>query len=255
MHMSTSIVLLLLCMMLLWWWLLCIFKSNFGLNFSLQVVLRITWIVTISPESFGINLQPPFITMLIGSIEIYRRFQWNVLRMEHEFANNCDNFRVTKEIPLPGKQRSLFATHDAGCCYGLCDKVDKREESSVPDLDTPSLSRSSSLSKIKGKNVSAPSIARLLSSAETLSKESDSIHSVEESRDTFYNITEEEAESISTFELPPTRSTLATSPGHNLTVFPAAGLSWAAAAGAVTTITPTPTSVALTVADVYGEAS
>jgi hypothetical protein len=152
---------------------------------AVNVVLRVTWIVTISPSSFGINLQPPFITMFIGSIEIYRRFQWNILRMENEFANNCDNFRVTKEIPLPGKQRSLFATRDAGCCYGICD--DKVEVE-------PTLSHSPSVGRLtKGKgSVSAPSIAHLLTGRSSPTRVT-----------TVATITEEEAESINTFELPP----------------------------------------------------
>ncbi len=52
----------------------------------LNLLLRVSWIVTVSPVSFGINISPPFLTMLVAALEIYRRFQWNIFR--------CDWLRV-----------------------------------------------------------------------------------------------------------------------------------------------------------------
>jgi hypothetical protein len=36
---------------------------------------------------------------LFSILELYRRFQWNVLRLENEHLNNCGQFRAIVEIP------------------------------------------------------------------------------------------------------------------------------------------------------------
>lgn len=66
-----------------------------------NAVMRVVWIVNISPNTFGINLSPPFLTMLVAAIEIGRRFQWNVFRLENEFLNNCGKFRAVNVVPIP----------------------------------------------------------------------------------------------------------------------------------------------------------
>jgi hypothetical protein len=66
-----------------------------------NAMMRVVWIVNISPNTFGINLSPPFLTMLVAAVEICRRFQWNVFRLENEFLNNCGKFRAVNVVPIP----------------------------------------------------------------------------------------------------------------------------------------------------------
>jgi hypothetical protein len=66
-----------------------------------NAVMRVVWIVTISPNSFGINISPPFLTMLVAAIEIFRRFQWNIFRIEDEFLKNCGKGRAINVVSIP----------------------------------------------------------------------------------------------------------------------------------------------------------
>lgn len=38
---------------------------------------------------------------VLAIAEVYRRVIWNVIRLENEHLNNCDEFRATKDVPLP----------------------------------------------------------------------------------------------------------------------------------------------------------
>jgi hypothetical protein len=38
----------------------------------------------------------------LGVIEVLRRGQWNFLRMENEHHGNVDQYRATRDVPLPG---------------------------------------------------------------------------------------------------------------------------------------------------------
>jgi hypothetical protein len=64
-------------------------------------VLRITWIINMSPNQYGLWLDFRVVAFTLAILEVYRRFQWNLIRMENEHINNCGMFRATKQIPLP----------------------------------------------------------------------------------------------------------------------------------------------------------
>ena len=76
-----------------WTYYLAIF-SNF--------VLRFVWVLTLAPNltaTFdGVGLLLPFI---FGLCEVFRRFQWNLYRLENDQITNCGNFRPIVEVPLP----------------------------------------------------------------------------------------------------------------------------------------------------------
>ncbi|KAJ7033656.1 hypothetical protein C8F04DRAFT_1103695 [Mycena alexandri] len=40
-------------------------------------------------------------TFIGGSFEMLRRWQWNFYRVENEHLGNVDQYRVTREVPLP----------------------------------------------------------------------------------------------------------------------------------------------------------
>jgi hypothetical protein len=61
-----------------------------------NALMRIIWIVNISPESFGINISPPFLTMLVAAIEIFRYedvdFDHSVENLIILIHSGCDCF-------------------------------------------------------------------------------------------------------------------------------------------------------------------
>lgn len=56
------------------------------------------WIFTTS-ASYGASFNREMSVLFLSIMEIYRRGQWNVLRLENEHYNNCGKFRAFKEIP------------------------------------------------------------------------------------------------------------------------------------------------------------
>ncbi|KAF2073107.1 hypothetical protein CYY_005576 [Polysphondylium violaceum] len=62
---------------------------------------RLTWTLTKSLPQLTKILPSYKLIVIIGIVEIMRRGQWNLYRLENEHLNNCGKFRVTREIPLP----------------------------------------------------------------------------------------------------------------------------------------------------------
>eukprot|EP00736_Rhodelphis_marinus_P008273 Rmarinus@m.8868 len=62
--------------------------------------LRILWIFTISPHSFSVYWHHDFVFFFVSCLEVFRRMQWAIFRVENEHLNNCGKFRVVREIPL-----------------------------------------------------------------------------------------------------------------------------------------------------------
>ncbi|THH32928.1 hypothetical protein EUX98_g1237 [Antrodiella citrinella] len=62
-----------------------------------NVLLRFSWVFYI-PEKGPNFLLRTFITAML---EVLRRWQWNFFRLENEHLGNVDQYRVTREVPLP----------------------------------------------------------------------------------------------------------------------------------------------------------
>ncbi|CDO74587.1 hypothetical protein BN946_scf184583.g14 [Trametes cinnabarina] len=62
-----------------------------------NVLIRFIWVFYIPEDG------PDFIirTFIAGMLEALRRWQWNFLRLENEHLGNIDQYRVTREVPLP----------------------------------------------------------------------------------------------------------------------------------------------------------
>jgi xenotropic and polytropic retrovirus receptor 1 len=69
---------------------------------AVNLVLRVSWVMTIAPHSFGLDGFPKeaLYTTLAG-VEIFRRGVWNLLRLENEQLNNCGQYRAVVNVPLP----------------------------------------------------------------------------------------------------------------------------------------------------------
>ncbi|KAF8966563.1 EXS-domain-containing protein, partial [Flammula alnicola] len=62
-----------------------------------NILLRFIWVIYI-PKS-GPNMMVR--TFIGGFLEMLRRWQWNFYRLENEHLGNMDQYRVTREVPLP----------------------------------------------------------------------------------------------------------------------------------------------------------
>jgi hypothetical protein len=61
------------------------------------VIIRFVWIGYIPRSGFGFRIRAFAFAML----EMLRRWQWNFLRVETEQVGNTDQYRISKDIPLP----------------------------------------------------------------------------------------------------------------------------------------------------------
>uniref|UniRef100_A0A0W0FTA8 Signal transduction protein n=1 Tax=Moniliophthora roreri TaxID=221103 RepID=A0A0W0FTA8_MONRR len=62
-----------------------------------NVLIRFIWVIYIPSMGPDIYLRQFIAAML----EILRRWQWNFYRLENEHLGNMDQYRVTREVPLP----------------------------------------------------------------------------------------------------------------------------------------------------------
>ncbi|EIM89067.1 EXS-domain-containing protein [Stereum hirsutum FP-91666 SS1] len=62
-----------------------------------NILIRFIWVLYIPDAGPGM----PFRTWITGMLEILRRWQWNFYRLENEHLGNMDQYRITREVPLP----------------------------------------------------------------------------------------------------------------------------------------------------------
>ncbi|KDR80317.1 hypothetical protein GALMADRAFT_62135, partial [Galerina marginata CBS 339.88] len=62
-----------------------------------NILIRFIWVIYI--PSNGPNMMVR--TFIAGFLEMLRRWQWNFYRLENEHLGNMDQYRVTREVPLP----------------------------------------------------------------------------------------------------------------------------------------------------------
>ncbi|KAK0564716.1 Xenotropic and polytropic retrovirus receptor 1 [Tilletia horrida] len=62
-----------------------------------NVIIRSSWVIYLLP---GPALTP-LRAFIIALLEMLRRWQWNMYRLENEHLGNADDFRVVKDVPLP----------------------------------------------------------------------------------------------------------------------------------------------------------
>jgi hypothetical protein len=93
--------------------------------------LRINWILLISPAQWGIVVDGRIIAFAFAVLEVYRRFQWCIFRMENEHLNNAGRFRASKDIPLPYKLSEGYHARE-----GRAPDVPQPTDEHVDHLDT-----------------------------------------------------------------------------------------------------------------------
>jgi len=62
-----------------------------------NVIIRFIWVIYAPPGRLGYKIR----SVSAAGLEMLRRFQWNFFRVENEHLGNADQYRVTREMPLP----------------------------------------------------------------------------------------------------------------------------------------------------------
>ncbi|KAG9046374.1 hypothetical protein FS837_004550 [Tulasnella sp. UAMH 9824] len=62
-----------------------------------NVLIRFVWVIYAPMGPFDFRIR----AVIAATLEMLRRFQWNFLRVENEHVGNADQYRVTREMPLP----------------------------------------------------------------------------------------------------------------------------------------------------------
>lgn len=75
-----------------------------------NVLFRFTWIFYIPTRGPSVALR----TWLVALLEVLRRSQWNVYRLENEHLGNMDQYRITREVPLPYSFDEIQPETDVG---------------------------------------------------------------------------------------------------------------------------------------------
>ncbi|KAJ7108541.1 EXS family-domain-containing protein [Mycena epipterygia] len=87
-----------------------------------NTLIRFLWILYIPKKGPDVMLR----SFIVGVLEIVRRWQWNFYRLENEHLGNVDQYRVTREVPLP---------------YSLEVRGDLEEDDGVPTRESWPLHR------------------------------------------------------------------------------------------------------------------
>jgi hypothetical protein len=69
------------------------------INFLLRVAFVLNFLLFTNAGIYGASFNREMSVLFLSILEIYRRGQWNVLRMENEHLNNVGRFRAFEEIP------------------------------------------------------------------------------------------------------------------------------------------------------------
>jgi len=68
----------------------------------LNLLLRFMWVLVFGLRLMAnIKLDMQYFLFFVAFAEIFRRFVWNIFRLENEHLNNCGKFRAVLDIPLP----------------------------------------------------------------------------------------------------------------------------------------------------------
>ncbi|KAI0298702.1 EXS-domain-containing protein [Multifurca ochricompacta] len=75
-----------------------------------NVLIRFLWIIYIPTG----GPSTPLRSWVVALFEVLRRCQWNMYRLENEHLGNMDQYRITREVPLPYSFDDLSHETDPG---------------------------------------------------------------------------------------------------------------------------------------------
>jgi len=80
------------------------------LSIVTNILIRFIWVIYL-PTGGPIA---PIRSFIVALLEVLRRCQWNIYRLESEHLGNMDQYRVTREVPLPYSFDELGYETDVG---------------------------------------------------------------------------------------------------------------------------------------------
>ncbi len=80
-----------------------LFKHDFVYYFIsvVDIILRFGWLLNLSPEIIKKTLRPNTISLILFSLEIFRRSLWNILRIEYKHLETSAQYFISPDIELP----------------------------------------------------------------------------------------------------------------------------------------------------------
>jgi hypothetical protein len=90
------------------WWIVKVHLSHrmtplYAFLSALNLLLRMLFVVNFTLFTnvglYSSSFRRELSVSLFSLLELYRRFQWNILRLENEHLNNCGEFRTIVDIP------------------------------------------------------------------------------------------------------------------------------------------------------------
>jgi hypothetical protein len=111
-----------------------------------NTMIRFIWVWYLVPG----RLNPATRGVIFACLEVLRRVQWNFFRLENEHLGNADQYRVTREVPLP---YSFDDAHDS----------DNGDEGGDAEGSSSKIGRRSGLRRRKSVRMSTISLASSVS--------------------------------------------------------------------------------------------
>ena len=78
----------------------------------LNLILRTTWMLSISPNIINFFGRPELFLFVIGALEIFRRGLWNFFRVEREHLANLGQFKAVHSLNLPNDASKFDIDND-----------------------------------------------------------------------------------------------------------------------------------------------
>ncbi len=72
-------------------------QRNYYIICISNLLMRLVWIMTLSPSIASFFGNANIFTLITGMIEIFRRGVWNLLRVEKEHLQNCGDFKAVPD--------------------------------------------------------------------------------------------------------------------------------------------------------------
>ena len=89
-------------------------KSLCLLAIPIDVILRFLWMLSISHEIMERIMRPEFLALILYTLEMIRRAQWNFIRVEYEHFNLIKGYQISyyEELPLIKLSNGKFMTNE-----------------------------------------------------------------------------------------------------------------------------------------------
>jgi len=97
------------------------YKAFYFFAAAFNLVGRVAWAFTIVPHGVFGKLPRAVSTTTMAAIEVLRRAQWSLLRLENEYTSNAANYRSVKDVPM-----MLHTEHHVGFAMEQSKKLAKR---------------------------------------------------------------------------------------------------------------------------------